>query len=295
MDSAELLSRYSRGERDFSMLNLSRFRLGDSDLKGANFTGADLSYADLSGSDLSDATLSGANLSKACLCATNLDNANCQGVDFRNASLTGDCHGINTNYSYADFRGNALAEGILENSNFTGANFAGSHISQYSFLECNLTAANFNQSRLSEVSFDNCNLAVSDFSVACLDLDFRCSILDNASFRKATLDICNKERLDEIQQWSNVDFTRTVFYFGRYSQLVLPENIDTSNVIVIRYHSDLSDVNLSGCNLEYIDLSGMNLTNANLSEAKLADEPEYIKAIFCNTILPNGNIWSNVG
>jgi uncharacterized protein YjbI with pentapeptide repeats len=274
VDSAELLRRYNSGERDFLQLNLSRIRLRDAELQGINCSGADFSNADLSGANLSNADLSRVNLSQANLCATNLDSANCQDADFRNAGLTGDCHGINTNYIRADFRGNALDQGIVEKSDFTAANFEGCHISQYSFIGCNLTAANFRNTRLSEVIFENCNLTGADFSGAFLDFSFKNSLLDSVSFRKATLDICNKDRLKEIDQGNNIDFTRTVFYFGRYSQLLLPNSVDASKVIVIRYNSDLSGMDLSECNLEYLDLSDMNLTDANLNRAKLPEDYE---------------------
>ncbi|MDY6899652.1 MAG: pentapeptide repeat-containing protein [Cyanobacteriota bacterium] len=295
MKSAELLKRYQQGERNFSKFNLSRFMFYEVDLKEVNFSGANLSYANLSGSDLSDADLSGANLSEADLCGTNLENANCQGADFRNAELIGDCHGINTNYSYADFRGDALDQGIIEKSNFTGANFTGSFISQYSFIDCDFTAANFSYSRLSEVSFDNCNLTNVDFSGASLGFGFRSSTLNNVSFQKATFDISNPRYYDEIEKWSNVDFTRTVFYFGRYSQLTIPKSVNASQVIVIREGSDLSGLDLSECNLENLDLSEVNLTNTNLTRAKLPEDSlESMSVICCNTILPDGSIYSNV-
>lgn len=114
MKSAELLERYQQGERNFSNLNLSRFMLYEADLRGSNFSGANLCYANLSGADLGNADLSGANLSESNLCGTNLENANCQGADLRNAELTSEYHGINTNYSYADFRGDGLDQGIIE-------------------------------------------------------------------------------------------------------------------------------------------------------------------------------------
>jgi uncharacterized protein YjbI with pentapeptide repeats len=272
VDSAELLRRYKSGERDFLQLDLSRIILRDANLQYINCSGADLSNAGLSGANLSNADLSRANLSQADLCGTNLDNANCQDADFRNAGLTGDCHGTNTNYIRADFRGNALDQGILEKSDFTAANFEGCHISQYSFIECNLTAANFRNTRLSEVSFENCNLTGADFSEAFLGFSFKGSLLNSVSFRKATLDICNEDRLSEIDQWKNIDFTRTVFYFGRYSRLLLPNSVDASEVITIRYNSDLSGMDLSACNLKYLDLSNMNLTDANLDRARLPED-----------------------
>ena len=265
MDSAELLRRYKEGERNFSKLNLSKFRLWEVDLKGINFSGANLSHANLSGSELSNADLSGTNLSGADLCGTNLENANCQGADFRNAELTSEYHGINTNYSYADFRGDGLDQGIIEKSNFTGANFIGSFISQYSYIDCNFTGANFSNSHLSEVSFENCNLTDVDFSGASLGFGFRNSILSNVCFRKATLDICHPSYCDEVEKWNNVDFTRTIFYFGNDSSLTIPKTVDASQVIVIHENSDLSGADLTECNLEYLDLSGINLTNGKFN------------------------------
>lgn len=66
-------------------------------------------------------------------------------------------------------------------------------------------------------------------------------------------------------------------------------------MIVIHENSDLSGIDLSECNLEYLDLSRVNLTNGNLTRAKLPEDSlESMNVICCNTILPDGSIYSNV-
>lgn len=113
--------------------------------------------------------------------------------------------------------------------------------------------------------------------------------------RKATLDICHPSYYDEVEKWNNIDFTITIFYFGSYSSLPIPKSLDKLQIIVICQGSNLNGADLTECNLEYLDLSGINLTNANLTKAKLPEDSlEFMNVTCCNTILPDGSIYSNV-
>jgi uncharacterized protein YjbI with pentapeptide repeats len=99
-DTAELLARYARGERNLRGAELDGVVC---DLRGATLAGADLSLsflvADLRGADLRDADFTGANL-KTC--------------DFRNADLRG-----------ARFRGALLEATEFAGAQMDGADFAG--------------------------------------------------------------------------------------------------------------------------------------------------------------------------
>jgi uncharacterized protein YjbI with pentapeptide repeats len=95
--------------------------------------------------------------------------------------------------------------------------------------------------------------------------------------------------LDNLGQWNGIDFTKTVFYLGSYKSLQIPQSIDRAQIIVVARQADLTDIDLSGCNLAHIDIFNMNFTNANLQNSKLPDEYE-ITGIFSGTILPDGTI-----
>ncbi len=97
-DAAALLSRLSRGEREFkgARLAFSRFKacslrwaiLDDSDLRRSDFEGADLGYTSLCGANLSGVSLVGASLEKAVLTGADLREADVRGADFSGADLT---------------------------------------------------------------------------------------------------------------------------------------------------------------------------------------------------------------
>lgn len=94
MKTAELISRYRAGQRDFRNLNLIAANLRNMNLSGANLSGANLTKANLtntnlSQANLSDAILTGANLTETNLIRANLTNANLIQVDLSHADLRG--------------------------------------------------------------------------------------------------------------------------------------------------------------------------------------------------------------
>lgn len=98
-DAAALLSRYSRGERDFkgSRLAFSRFKacvlrwtiFDDSDLRRSDFEDADLGFVTLRRCNLHGVSFARASLEKAILTGATLREADLRGADLSSAELRG--------------------------------------------------------------------------------------------------------------------------------------------------------------------------------------------------------------
>lgn len=143
-------------------------RLAESDLQGANasgafFIGSDLRESHLQYADLSEADLRTANLYKACLQAANLTRA-----DMRNSNISG------ANLKDAMLVGAKLADarlvGIETNAatNFKSAHlervhFDGATLSNVQFDGANLQSAYFPASTLENTQFFDADIAKADF------------------------------------------------------------------------------------------------------------------------------------
>lgn len=142
--TAEILSRYATGERNFINANLrcavlvsvklSEINLSYAKLNWADLNQANLSRCDLTAADLSQANLSETDLSQACLMRTDLKGANLQQASLRGANLS---------------RAN-LSEVNLTNADLTGANLALADLRGANLQFCNLSGANLTGAKVIE-------------------------------------------------------------------------------------------------------------------------------------------------
>jgi len=117
----EILKRYTKGDRDFQKINLSKSPLMSVSLKEVNLDGSNLRKADLSKSNLSQsslikvnskqvnynkAILTGVNFSKSCLTKSNFHSAHLEQANFQSAILHEvdfqDAHLASVNFAGAD-------------------------------------------------------------------------------------------------------------------------------------------------------------------------------------------------
>jgi uncharacterized protein YjbI with pentapeptide repeats len=128
------LRRINLRNRDLRGLRLTRQVFDESDLSGANLTGANLGHCSFAGADLSNAVLDGAVL----------DDTNLKGANFAEASLK---------------------EVRASMSDFSRGNFYMCDFSSARFTRCDFTAARpLGWTRLTRTVFVNCDFSESDWS-----------------------------------------------------------------------------------------------------------------------------------
>ena len=165
MSAEEFLKRQSKGEIDFTGVNLARadltgnhissqINLSQANLTGAklrgdwlrrNLGGANLTKANLTGANLSEANLNAANLDDADLHQAKLESAKLEKATLIKANLSG------ANLSQANFGKAKLMRADLSNANLINANF----------IEANLEGAN-----LSQAYYNTATIFPSDFDAA---------------------------------------------------------------------------------------------------------------------------------
>jgi len=211
--------------------DLHDLTLTNTDLSGANLSGANFfckcsGGAALTNTDLSGANLSGADLSRADIRGVDLSGANLSGADLSRASLSGvifhDTQFSDTNLSWAV---------ISEDVNLSGIDFRNSNLTGTIFIRADLSGAN-----LAGIKFTDGEIADSNFSGADL------SNADLTGTQISTTDLSGANLSGAIlgdPDWQGMGMRK------------------------------LLDVDLSGANLSGADLRNMRLSNANLSGADL--------------------------
>jgi uncharacterized protein YjbI with pentapeptide repeats len=192
---------------------LSRCRLTQSSLVGADLTGAYLDGAELIETDFSSATLEGADLStvradraafrSATLAGADLSEAILASCSFAGADLTG-CLLVGADLRMADFTGATaksatfagalleaarfvrcnLAEASIEQCQGGQADFSGADCERVRAAECRLPGAKFTEVSGNYASFPNSQLDGADFSFA----DLVRADLSGCSLVRASLD-----------------------------------------------------------------------------------------------------------
>lgn len=147
-------------------INLSRRRLDEIELSGANLSGANLEGAELNRALLSCTDLTKANLTRASLKRADLRGARIQGASFEYADMDG-----------ADFRQSTIAF-MDKNSQWTVRGKDENHSTTVSFANCSLKGAKLNNANLKDARFDGAFLNGASFGGA---------TLGNASFDGAIL------------------------------------------------------------------------------------------------------------
>jgi uncharacterized protein YjbI with pentapeptide repeats len=147
MESRELLERYTRGQRDFTWVELNGALLAKTTLAGislsrAKLNGATLESADLRRANLIKAELVNANLQHVTLTAALLVKANLTEANLQRSHLD------NADLSQAKLEGANLAEANLERANCTGANLTNAQ----------LTGANLKGVKLNRATLIGANL-----------------------------------------------------------------------------------------------------------------------------------------
>lgn len=112
----QLIERISKGDRNFSNLDLSRIDLSGLDLSNINLSYTDLSYANLSYTFLFNANLYNSKLFNTKLCCANLEYAVLEDTVLSNVDLT------NTRLSHANLSGATLFDCNLGKTNLENVN-----------------------------------------------------------------------------------------------------------------------------------------------------------------------------
>jgi uncharacterized protein YjbI with pentapeptide repeats len=152
---------------DFHLTFLSRTRLREACLCGANLRDAVLSDADLYKADLS-----GADLREASLRNAYLDDANLSGADLRKANLS-DAYVREVDLRKSDLRGAFLFRSLFKEADLSGARLSGAH----------LDGADLSKARLHNAHLDGANLSRANLT----DADLRYANLTGANLSRATL------------------------------------------------------------------------------------------------------------
>jgi serine/threonine-protein kinase len=114
----EVMTSYSKGNRDFTCQDLSQLHLPKADLSSANFHQSKLQKVNLQGANLFNADFGRASLSQAVLKNANLARAYLSHADLAGADL----RGANLSYAY-------LVNANLRGANLCGADLTGAKIS----------------------------------------------------------------------------------------------------------------------------------------------------------------------
>jgi len=128
LDSNALQAAYARGERDFSMHDLTAVVLPRTNLSGSNFNQSKLNRANLQGANLHNVDLGRAALSGTNLRDANLSKAYCSYANFQGA----------------DLRGADLTNAYLSNANLRGANLCGANLTGAKITDDQLSVARTN-------------------------------------------------------------------------------------------------------------------------------------------------------
>lgn len=128
LNASGLLQSYSRGRRDFTQQDLSRFDLKKANLPNAVFHQAKLQQTDLRGANLYSVNLGRASLVGAVLRDCNLTKAYMSYADFEGA----------------DLRGANLSEAHLNNANLRGANLSGANLTGSTLTPAQIAQARTN-------------------------------------------------------------------------------------------------------------------------------------------------------
>lgn len=292
---------YKLSKADLSGANLEGSRLDQKDLRWSNFTNANLAKADLSKSMLNGANFEAANLKEA-----NLYYSNLAGAELGYANLSG-ANLINANLSEANLYGAVLVEADLTEANLSGAGvycwfrgcFTGANLEDANFIGANLSKANLSSAYLRRTEMSGADLREANlkgtqlgYGSHFIGADLRGADLEGARGRTAVFDYA-------IMAGVNM----TDFYVRQGS--AIKTNFRGANLESATFHqSDLdganfSDANLTGASFGSSSLKGANFSNANLSGASFggADlegsdmtETDTSSTIFCNTIMPNGDV-----
>jgi len=246
--------------------------LDDSNLGGAQLTGADLSRAALAGTDMEDAALNGVNLAGANLSQTDMANADLTNVNMTNTNLTG-----------AD-----LASGILISANLTDAELSGANLDHvddvmlgnlvfvppaadlaigtgpggftryFSIGDLRKVSPQFNGAVLSEATLVDANLIGSQMS----NVELNKANLSGAGLAYTTL------------MGSDLSYANLSGADLAYANLASPvpgNQFYTTNLA----HANLKDANLSDSNLTDVQLTDANVTGVNIKGATLTGVRRY--------------------
>ena len=132
LTSEEVLSKYARGDKNFSQANLSEVNLAEENLELSSF---------------SQSKLIGINFQGANLCRTNFYNANLAQANLREANLR-HAELYKANLKNADLRGASLRNANLISANLKDANFCGADLSDVKVDEQQLKSAKTNWSTI---------------------------------------------------------------------------------------------------------------------------------------------------
>jgi uncharacterized protein YjbI with pentapeptide repeats len=174
-EAKQFVSRLKLVNPDLSGANLGNAKFVNANLTRANFRGANLTEADLTGANLFKANLTRANLRGANLTKALLSEANLRGANLREAKLIwavlaeanlheGDLSGADLSgawlveaYLLANLRRAKLIEAVLWSADLSGANLRGatlrgSYLNQAVLVNTDLTGADLTGCRVYDVS-----------------------------------------------------------------------------------------------------------------------------------------------
>ncbi len=133
---------------DWQECNKSRLMLSDSQLEGANLSGADLSYTDLRQSNLAGAHFEKATLIRSSLAGSRADKANFSRIE-----------GYRTVFSKVSAQAASFASAELQRADFTEANLTGAdfqkaELGRADFTDAVITGSRFPMANLSRVQLN---------------------------------------------------------------------------------------------------------------------------------------------
>ena len=259
MDAKELLEKYSQGQRNFRIENLSGINLAGAslkeiDLRGANLQGANLSKVELARANLQSADLRKANLTEAVIIGANLSKSLINGAILTRVK----------GWSETKFVGSDLRSSDFTEADLTYVNFSQAILDNANLNKVNLTSANLNGSSLIGVNLSGANLS---------NIKWQDANLKAAKFLGVNLNRLNLSSLN----LAGADFSGSDLNNTNFKNACLQRSI------------------LNVANLQGADLRNVNLRSANLKGADLTDARTYGWVIdgadFTGAIMPDGEVY----
>lgn len=190
----------------------------------------------------------------------------------------------------------------LSSTDLRNANLSGSNLKKANLQEANLYRASLSRATLDEANLQRADLFHAELSGATLNrASLQGAFLSSANLSYAKLNGANLQGAD---LGFNIS-TREDIYGTNLEEAELKE-ADLKGARL--YHVNLSNANLSGANLKEVDLesaylSGANLKGANLEGANLkavdltkasnVTQEQLLKALLCETTIPQGIVDSD--
>jgi uncharacterized protein YjbI with pentapeptide repeats len=235
--------------------------LRNTDISGADLTGANLQRADLRGASLQRADLTSINLY-----AANLEGAKLRGSVFYEANLQ------QTNLSTANLCGANLNKANLSEANLRSANLSGASLRGTNLSNANLYKADLHQASLKVANLSGAKLFLVNLQGAKLGkANLQGAGLIGANLQQANLNGANLQQAN--LNAAKLQHTE-VFFANLYEASLAEADLCGANLMganlqkAILYEANLCGANLMGANLHGTNLSDVKLEGAILIGAK---------------------------